>query len=193
VKTDQGWILEFQHSYLKSEERQARGDFYPKLAWVVDGMRRINDKPQFFRALKEGVCISSKPMIKSVFTDECTLLREWGGSRSPVLFDFGESDKPEEAALWCLVPSNSDARAYVAALTREGFIKLHRTEAVQVFQDFAQVLKRLSKIISVDISRRHSQTTNRLLRQSQSSRSHRAKSFEEYLARKQRARSRRRF
>ena len=39
VKTDQGWVLEFQHSYLKSEERYSREAFYRKLVWVVDGTR----------------------------------------------------------------------------------------------------------------------------------------------------------
>ena len=38
VKTDEGWVLEFQHSYLKPEERNSRNEFYSKLVWVIDGL-----------------------------------------------------------------------------------------------------------------------------------------------------------
>src|SRR6516225_529401 len=37
VKTDRGWVIEFQRSYLKPEERHSRNTFYRKLIWVVDG------------------------------------------------------------------------------------------------------------------------------------------------------------
>jgi competence protein CoiA len=39
VKTHRGWVIEFQHSYLKPEERRSRDMFYPKLIWIVDGCR----------------------------------------------------------------------------------------------------------------------------------------------------------
>ena len=54
VKTDQGWVLEFQHSYLNPEERRAREAFYPRLVWVVDGLQRKRDKPQFQKVKKES-------------------------------------------------------------------------------------------------------------------------------------------
>ncbi|HVY53955.1 MAG TPA: hypothetical protein VHA13_05490, partial [Gammaproteobacteria bacterium] len=44
VKTIKNWVIEFQHSHLNSEERQARNDFYEKLVWVIDGTRRKKDK-----------------------------------------------------------------------------------------------------------------------------------------------------
>lgn len=36
VKTDSGWVLEFQHSNINPKERLSRNSFYPKLVWVVD-------------------------------------------------------------------------------------------------------------------------------------------------------------
>ena len=36
VKTDQGWVIEFQHSLIKPEERRSRDAFYSKLVWLVD-------------------------------------------------------------------------------------------------------------------------------------------------------------
>ena len=46
VKTDHDWVIEFQHSYLKADERRARDNFYQKLIWVVDGTRRETDRAQ---------------------------------------------------------------------------------------------------------------------------------------------------
>ncbi|MEZ4815540.1 MAG: competence protein CoiA family protein [Bdellovibrionota bacterium] len=40
VKTSDNWVLEFQHSFLNSEERRIRSNFYEKLSWVVNGQRR---------------------------------------------------------------------------------------------------------------------------------------------------------
>lgn len=54
VETDQGWVIEFQHSYLKPDERRSRDAFYPKLVWVVDGARRKRDPEQFRKALGQG-------------------------------------------------------------------------------------------------------------------------------------------
>ena len=44
VKTQTGYVLEFQHSYLDPEERRSRNVFYSKLVWIVDGTRRETDK-----------------------------------------------------------------------------------------------------------------------------------------------------
>jgi len=194
VKTDQGWVIEFQHSYLKPEERQARDAFYQKLVWVVDGARRKRDKSQFFQALKDGARISEKPLILKAFSDECVLLREWAGCRAPVFIDFGKDNKSEGARLWCLLPGSPNGWAYIAVFTRPGLIKLHRDGAKQIGQDFAESLKILSKIVTADIAlRRRAQKQNQLALQARNSRSRRPQSFRQYLARKQRARSRRRF
>ena len=40
VKTDQGWVIEFQRSYIKPEERRSREAFCGNMVWVVDGLRR---------------------------------------------------------------------------------------------------------------------------------------------------------
>ena len=46
VKTQSGMVIEFQHSFLKAEERAARESFYRKMVWVVDGRRRKRDAAQ---------------------------------------------------------------------------------------------------------------------------------------------------
>ena len=89
VKTEQGWTIEFQHSPIKPEERRSRDAFYPKLVWVVDGMKRVNDIKQFERALKESQAVDPKGLVRRVnYPDEYRLLKEWFDSTSLVLFDF---------------------------------------------------------------------------------------------------------
>jgi competence protein CoiA len=46
VKTTSGRVIEFQHSFLKAEERVAREAFYGRMVWVVDGCRRKRDVSQ---------------------------------------------------------------------------------------------------------------------------------------------------
>lgn len=148
VRTDQGWVLEFQHSYLSPDERLARETFYPKLVWIVDGARRKRDKPLFLEALDGGLRVSENPWIWNVFPSEGgALLRDWVDSRATVLLDFGRSDDPKEAALWCLLRGNLNENIYVAALSRDGFIALHRNGATQINQDFVGALEDLNKKI----------------------------------------------
>jgi len=202
VKTQTGWVIEFQHSYLNPEERRARNAFYSKLVWVVDGTRRKRDKLQFFEALKDGAHVIEKPLILRVSSGECALLREWSGCHAPVHFDFGEDNKSEGARLWCLLPGSSNSWAYVAVITSSEFIKLHRTGSKQESLDFAVILKKLSEIVSVDITsrrraQRQAQKQYKLAQQVQNyrlrRRRRRPESFQQYLERKRRARFRRRF
>ena len=118
IKTNTGWAIEFQYSYLKPEERKARNDFYPKLTWVVNGLRRARDKNQLQRALENASSIYEKPLIKMIDDPgEYKLLGEWCNNQAPVFFDFGET------YLWCLLPSNSIRRAHLMQISRASFIK----------------------------------------------------------------------
>lgn len=130
VKTIKDWVIEFQHSHLKQEERQARNDFYPKLAWVVDGSRRKRDKSKFFESIIKVATVSNpeSPVINifKVIFEDCALFRDWLGSPA-VFFDFGK----EEPVLWCLLPQDSNEVAYVLEFLRAGFIAFHRNELIE--------------------------------------------------------------
>jgi competence CoiA-like predicted nuclease len=43
VRTDRGWVIEFQHSHIKLEERRSRDTFYRKLVWssMRHGVRQM--------------------------------------------------------------------------------------------------------------------------------------------------------
>ncbi len=185
IKTAQGWVLEFQHSYLKPEERWARDSFYPKLVWVVNGARRNRDRSQFFNAFKVGVPIGAHSLVRRVFSDECGLLREWAGCRAPVFFDFSE-----ESVLWWLLPKSPDGWVHVAKFSRTEFVELHQRGTKQKIDEFAKFLQDIPDLVSSYYSRLRAHTLNQLAPQPQNGRSLRPQSFQQYLARKERSRRR---
>ena len=121
VKTDQGWVLEFQHSYIDPKERRSRDAFYPKLLWVVDGLRRQRDQAQFFKAWSEARTVAQERNVRKVSIDECALLREWFTSPVPVFFDFGDP----ETVWWLHNGHRTTYQAYVMAFPRSKFIDAH--------------------------------------------------------------------
>lgn len=126
VKTQTGWALEFQHSYLNPEERRSRNAFYPKLVWVVDGTRRKTDKPQFQKAIEESTIVWKEPLIRRVhFPEEYRLLKEWHDSNALVFFDFQEANETKQSKLWFLFPKISTAEVYLSTFSREDFVELH--------------------------------------------------------------------
>lgn len=146
VKTDQGWVLEFQHSHIHPDERKAREVFYQKLVWIVDGTRRKNDKAKFFRAL-EGRKLDGMPfdLWRIPAAGEGALLRDWTGSNVPVFFDFCD---PGNSYLWCLVRV-VNGMAYVGPFPRDGFIKHHAPEATINKLNFSGLLKNINEAIEI--------------------------------------------
>lgn len=143
VKTAQGWVLEFQYSFLKPEERRARNAFYQKLVWVVNGARRSRDKLQFFKLLDELNPVSINPQVRKVYLDDCALLREWSGIHAPVFIDFGEE------VLWCLLPTSQNMWGYIVAFSRREFIELHNKVADQMNQNFEDCLNKLNELVAL--------------------------------------------
>ena len=127
VKTPTGCVIEFQYSYLNPEERRSRNAFYPKLVWVVNGLRRPTDKPQFQKAIKESTVVSTKPLIRLVdFPEECRLLKEWNDSNALVFFDFQEAKELKDPFLWFLLPKISNSEAYLMRFVRSKFVTFHQ-------------------------------------------------------------------
>ncbi len=139
VKTGRGWVLEFQHSYLKTDERRARESFYPKLMWVVDGTRRKRDGAQLLNAWNDGVSVSDS--VRRVNSDGSALLREWGGGTAPVFFDLGG------AGLCWVLRGDADA-AYVAVFPRDQFIGIHRGKVGDAAGSFDDLVKDVPRLIS---------------------------------------------
>lgn len=120
VKTARDWVIEFQRSPIKSEERQSREAFYKKLIWVVDGTRRKRDWGQFVKALDSGGAVTRFPNMRRISADGCVLLREWSSSASRVFFDFGEGGR-----IWWLLSKGAGKPVYVMPLPCAHFINNH--------------------------------------------------------------------
>jgi competence protein CoiA len=138
VKTDQGWVIEFQHSFLTPEERRSRDAFYPKLVWVVDGSRRKRDAEQFRMAFLRGAPIGSNPHLRTVLSDECSILREWVSGNSLVFIDFGVGP-----TISVILRRSLNGRADVASFARCDFIEIYRDGTTQKAREFEELLNSL--------------------------------------------------
>lgn len=127
VKTSEDWVLEFQHSFLKPEERRGREAFYgSKLIWIVDGLRRKRDKRQFAQLLNQGRVLNKAPVILRISSlDQCRLATEWLESAAHVFLDFGELDGNGSPVLWQFVPKGAKGEYYVQRVSASALIRLH--------------------------------------------------------------------
>jgi competence protein CoiA len=143
VKTSDYWVIEFQHSYIKPEERRSREGFYPKLVWVVDGLRRKTDVTGFRKALEQGTQIVAKFPALKIRSDKGALMRDWAGSRGHVFIDFGD-----EKTIWWLWPIAGDTWAYVIRVSRDEFIAAHRRAGAKGAHDFESFSAGLVGLVS---------------------------------------------
>lgn len=148
VKTTEGWVVEFQHSYLKPEERESRNKFYnPKFIWIVDGGRRKRDIKQFLKILDIQNIVRYKEI--ELFTNDNllnrnTLIEEWGFYKGFVFFDFGKYQKLQD--LWLLI-THSDLKTYLVPIAKEQVVQ-YLVEGN--FEKLNQVILSLEKILIGD-------------------------------------------
>jgi hypothetical protein len=157
VKTDLGWVIEFQHSDLKPQERRSREAFYSKLIWVVDGTARKRDAGTFFAALAESSPVAGSSFVRRLCADECALVRRWADSHAPFLLDFGDVQ-----GLWWVTPGSSAGFAYVAPFPHADFVRIHRSDVTQ--KDlFDEIAKKLRELVAGQEALRQAQAANRSL------------------------------
>lgn len=189
VKTDQGWVIEFQHSFIKPEERRSREAFYGNMAWVVDGLRRKNDRKQFTEAVRDKRWVFKKFLVVTLGHYSCRIVDEWSGSRAPVLFDFGREnfdfdEKYQPQGLWLLIPTGLSHMKYFVLVTKEYFISRHRKGAFNP-QPFIDQIKTYEqqRVLAVNAYFASQRMTH-------NPRKRRHQSFQQYLARRRRYRRR---
>jgi hypothetical protein len=123
VKTESGLVLEFQYSPLSDAERVSREEFYTRLVWVVHANRRRRDRKKFFFSLSGPLNPAAWSLgTFSIHRDDSALLRDWGKSRAPVYFDFGETEQGE-SPLWRLYPLSDSMLAYLTPVVRAEFVR----------------------------------------------------------------------
>lgn len=131
VKTNDGIVIEFQHSPIKPEERKSRNDFYKRIIWVVNGRRLKKDETNFEKAYNSGAGIGH---VKKIHTGDSSLINEWSGMSIPIFLDFSQS------VLWLLIPivSNSTT-AYIFPISKVDFLEIFRemnSQKKEVFWKF---------------------------------------------------------
>jgi hypothetical protein len=121
-------VVEFQHSYLYSEERDIREAFYNNMFWVVDGTRLKRDYKRFEKCLD---------VLKPTNINHLYLLarpdkffhKHWITSSVPVLFDFKGTEPidPKELTrkyLWGLFPKRIAGYSVIVRQNHDGFVGL---------------------------------------------------------------------
>lgn len=126
VKTDQGLVIEFQHSDLDRQDRVARERFYPNMVWVVDGTRLKRDYPRFLEKRKDFIAGHQQGFFLVHFPEEC-FPTAWVESSVMVIFDFQgtlplDPNDGMRNALWCLLPGRTKRCALMVAISRQTFI-----------------------------------------------------------------------
>jgi hypothetical protein len=153
VKTENGIVLEFQHSPLRSEERDAREDFYRTMVWVVNGLRLKRDRAQFFTSLNASRVINLKPLTFVFPLNKGALLRDWTARRVPVFFDFGHTSelrdvlRSDEHFLWRLDPGSPSGVAHVAPVSRTSFLRAYLEGATLKGIDHSAVAPALAFVL----------------------------------------------
>lgn len=159
VKTADGWVLEFQHSFLKPAERQSRNAFYsPKLVWVVNALRRPTDLTHFDNMMKGASRLGPTGCYWVASPGSCRLVKEWLGSAAQVFFDFGP-----KLGLWWMLARLSNDQVMFARYTQTELIEAHGGMEARKDTDFDALVKQLGALVEdyeglvQDRSRRRSQ------------------------------------
>lgn len=127
VRTAHGLVLEFQHSSIHPNEREARERFHRNLWWVVDGTRLKRDYPRFQKAAYSFVR-TNKPDFFIVPKPEKCLPVAWLNGAVSVFFDFlglapTNVDDQLRNALWQLIPGSKDGNVLIVAISRKRFVE----------------------------------------------------------------------
>jgi len=126
IRSDQGLIIEFQHSHIHPDERRSRENFYKNMLWVVDGTRLKRDYTRFKKERSSFI-----PMQKGIFQVDLMgdyLPNNWLQSSVPVIFDFLGNELDENSddlrnPLYCLFPISFGRYGVMAEIPRSAFVK----------------------------------------------------------------------
>ncbi len=119
VRTAHGLVIEFQHSHIDPQERNARQSFYGNMVWVVDGMRLKSDHQRFFNNKSQLFPEIGKPF--NLHRPEDYFPAAWLRGFIPVIFDFRGLEGPED--LYCLFATRL-GYAIVTRVSRDTFVQI---------------------------------------------------------------------
>jgi len=123
ICTNEGLIVEFQHSHLDSIERLKRESFYKPMIWIVDGTRLKRDYLRFLSA-SEYFHRTNMRGVFHVISPDKVFPKDWLKSKVPVIFDYKGSlplndPKDTRRYLYCMLPQIKQNEVTIGVLTRE--------------------------------------------------------------------------
>lgn len=131
IQTNQGFVIEFQHSHIDPQERTSRENFYKDMVWVVDGTRLKRDYPRFLKGRKNLRKTKRQRTFFVDFPEKCFPFT-WLASSKPVIFDF-RGTKPIEDSndlkddLYCLFPKENKREQVLSTISRKLFLNAINT------------------------------------------------------------------
>lgn len=126
IRTSDGFVIEFQHSFINPNERITREKFYKKMVWIVDGTRLKGDYPRFLKGRTDFRRTEHPRTFYVNFPEEC-FSSGWVNSSVPVIFDFKGTeplDDPNDLKnqLYFLLPKKDNRPTILVTLSRQDFI-----------------------------------------------------------------------
>lgn len=155
IQTEQGLVVEFQHSHITPEEQKARENCYKDMIWVVDGTRLKYDFSRFKKKIKKysSVFLKTKNNLSVYyveFYDEC-FPKNWLKCSAPVIFDFLDLEEEKNADvfqkyLYCLLPikTRGGTDAFLFYISRKDFVPAIMNNEWQVL--YNEVSSRINEI-----------------------------------------------
>lgn len=136
IQTPTGFVLEFQHSHIKDEEKTARENFYKNMVWVVDGANWKKIEAFFenkFKTLSEG---EPEKFRIDQYDYETNFSLIWANASVPTIYDFYDAQSAENASKWheylfVCFPYRDWVGFYVVPIKRQNFIKIAREDRLQ--------------------------------------------------------------
>ncbi len=92
VKTNRGLVLEFQNSFLKREEINARSNFYDNIIWVVNSQRLKTDTEKLASLLQTKIATLKNEDYEFSWDRRWEIPKQWHSVKVPVFFDTGIDD-----------------------------------------------------------------------------------------------------
>jgi hypothetical protein len=127
VRTDNGLVLEFQHSVIAPDEVRSREEFYGNMIWVVDGRRSPNNVFYFETSLSRGTQTDSLAARRRRTSDR--------SSGQLTIEDFDLSDDQSEDTT---VPVSTDKPAGAPSELER---PIHWQGRTKIFHDWSQATK----------------------------------------------------
>jgi len=126
VRTEDGFVLEFQYSHINAKEQESRERFYRKMVWVLNGVRRKTDYKRFYKGLQDFISTKQRGIFFVPFPDECFPL-SWIDRSLPVFFDFEgvpDSDpRITKNVVWGLLPGRQQGKAISLCVSKDQLVE----------------------------------------------------------------------